>query len=186
MIKKEYKLVAIPGSKRELVPHHLIQRRDTHQFGTIQPSSLRGRQARRNLRDNFDPISLYIVEINSDLHDHQRGIITLKDGSKIVGIPHDHSEDSMMLKEKIFLLQRDIFNCWVEPPYLGEQHQKLPYFEFKFISSRNLQLVFERGGRIWIEMEIDLVLDESPVLAGFLGAQKVKLHEGKPIIHLME
>jgi len=57
MIKKEYKLVPILVKKRA-VPLTWVQKRDTHQFGTIHPGSLRGKQARRNLRDNFDPVSL--------------------------------------------------------------------------------------------------------------------------------
>lgn len=179
MIKKEYKLVSILGSRKELIPRHLIQKKNTHQFGTVHPSSLRGKQARRNLLEHFDPVSLYLVDSGAILHDHELGILTLKDGSRVLGISHDYLEDDIAYKEKILYFQRELFDCWVDPPYLGEQHERLPYFRFRTITPRNLQLIFERGGKVWLEME---AYDST---AGIHPFYKIKLHENRGIIHLV-
>jgi len=191
MIKKEYKLVPILGSRKELVPRHLVQKRDTHQFGTIHPGSLRGKQARRNLRDNFDPVSLYVVDPKATLESHERGILTLKDGSKILAVSHDYLSVDVVMEEKVVLFQGELFDCWVDPPYLGEQHEQLPYFKFRSMTTRNLQLVLEGGGKIWIEMEDDdakaamvLMLTGAAISATDLRAIKMRLHDGKAIIHL--
>lgn len=184
MIKKEFKLIPILGSKKELVSHHLVQKKNTHQFGTIHPGSLRGKQARRNLRDNFDPVSLYLVDPEAKLEDYEMGILTLKDNSRILGVPHDYLETDIAMREKIAYFQGDLFDCWVDPPYLGEQHKRLPYFRFRSISPRNLQLIFEREGKVWLEMEGYSEPEEG--FSAVHRSHRIKLFQERPIIHLME
>jgi len=183
MIKKEYKLIPILGSKKELIPHHLIQKRDTHQFGTLDPERCRGRQARKYIRDNFDPVSLYVVDLSEPLGDHELGILTLKDNTKTLGKPDDFPEDVVASKEKVVIFQKDLFDCIVS--FVGVD--RTAHVRFRFITSKTLQSILEKGGRIWLEMEYQSETAEllsERMRMGFLAPSKLKFYEGKPIIHL--
>ncbi len=183
MIKKEYKLIPILGSKKELVPHHLIQKKYTHQYGTINPESVRGKQARRYLRDNFDPVSLYLADPKGIIEDHEVCIITLKDSSKTLGKPCDFMEDIVASKDKIIYYQRDLFDSWVDVTSMENfSHFELPYLKFRSIGTENLQQIIEKGGRLWLEMESYRPFPEEEPEMFLL---KVRLYEGRPIIHLV-
>lgn len=163
MIKRKFDIVPVCRSVKKFNSGMLVKNQQTGQFGVINPSSLRGSQARRHLRDSFEPVSLYVVEIDREPEFDDFVITSYGNGYKIVGKAYEFgTELDHTNQQAVFLYPGELLGS------LTTVDNKV-FIPFKTLTSKTVNTLLQSGGHIWMEMNPD----NTP-----------KLRDGKHMVHL--
>lgn len=170
MIKKECQLVPVPRSLKEYKAGVLVKNKTTNQFGTIRREALRGKFARRNLRNSFNEIKLCLTFDDSigniQICLTEEVLFTLKDGNLYIGEPMDIMGDQIVKVDPILLSHKEIMMAWVYLPAATTP------VKFHQLTPKIVQDILDNGGRVWIETRENA------------SGRIPKLIDNHPIIHL--
>lgn len=165
MIKRKYDIVPVFRSVKKFNSGMLVKNTSTGQFGTVRSSSMRGKQARRNIINSFEPVFLYIVDSDGEAQFHDFVLFTLDTGEKISGRKYEFQSDNIKAVERIILYPGDVMNAWVA---IGSDSS--PLVQFKNLTVKTIDSLLQDGrGVIWLELDV---------------LSNPKMQAGHPIIHL--
>lgn len=141
MINQEFDIVPVFRSVRKLRPGAMVKHKVTGQFGVVSSRTLRGANSRRNLRDSFEPISLYLVDSQSIPEEEDSVIVSYKTGETAKGKMHEFPKGSYDRAMKIILYPSQLLEAQVTVD--GKT-----YLPFKLLTVRTVNTLLSIGGKV--------------------------------------
>lgn len=168
---KMLELVAVPKSTVQYKRGVLAYNKRLQQFGTVYAGSLRGKLARRNLRNSWNPVRFCIISKEEIVEGYRDVLFTMKDGGVIEGNTSDWEVgDNVVSADKIILQHKDLMKCWVAVPEVNCKIGIFPYVRFNTLSATTIKIILDLGGNLWFEVEE--------------GSNAFRLNLGDPIVHI--